>query len=222
MNATTDSPHTSPFRLPLIAILRGITPGEALPHVQALVEEGYDAIEIPLNSPDWADSIGAAVSGFGDRAWIGGGTVLRERDVDALSALGARFIVTPNTRPELIRYAVDRGLRVVAGFATASEAFAAIDAGAQMLKLFPASVYGPDLIRALRAVLPPLPLFVVGGVSPAALPGYLSAGSTGAGIGGELYKPGQPVERTRDSARAFRRAYLEHSSVKSASSESAK
>jgi len=218
MSAHTDPLYTSPFRLPLIAILRGITPGETLAHVQTLVDEDYDAIEIPLNSPDWADSIGAAARSFGDKAWIGGGTVLRERDVDALEALGARFIVTPNTRPELIRYAVNRGLRVVAGFATASEAFAAIDAGAQMLKLFPASVYGPDLIRALRAVLPPLPLFVVGGVNPATLHGYLSAGSTGAGIGGELYKPGQPVERTRDSARAFRQAYLEHASLKSSAS----
>lgn len=222
MSAHTDPlPHASSFRLPLIAILRGITPGETLAHVQALVDEGYDAIEIPLNSPDWADSIGAAARTFGDKAWIGGGTVLRERDVDALEALGARFIVTPNTRPELIRYAVNRGLRVVAGFATASEAFAAIDAGAQMLKLFPASVYGPDLIRALRAVLPPIPLFVVGGVNPATLHGYLSAGSTGAGIGGELYKPGQPVERTHNSAREFRQAYLEHFSVKSASPDHA-
>lgn len=218
MSSSIDALHTAPFRLPLIAILRGITPGETLAHVQALVEEGYDAIEIPLNSPDWADSIGAAVRTFGDKAWIGGGTVLRERDVDTLEALGARFIVTPNTRPELIRHAVDSGLQVVAGFATASEAFAAIDAGAQMLKLFPASVYGPDLIRALRAVLPRLPLFVVGGVNPATLHSYLSAGSTGAGIGGELYKPGQPVERTHDSARAFRQAYLEHPSVKPASS----
>jgi 2-dehydro-3-deoxyphosphogalactonate aldolase len=203
------APSASPFRLPLIAILRGIRPQEVLAHVQALVEEGFDAIEIPLNSPDWADSIGEAARAFGARAWIGGGTVLTPVDADVLADLGARFIVTPNTDPAVIAHARQRGLQVVAGFATASEAFTAIAAGAQMLKLFPASTYGTDHVRALRAVLPPLPLFVVGGVGPAALPGYLSAGSSGAGIGGELYKPGQPVERTRENARLFRQAYLD-------------
>jgi 2-dehydro-3-deoxyphosphogalactonate aldolase len=200
---------TSPFRLPLIAILRGIRTDEALAHVQALVEEGYDAIEIPLNSPGWDSSIGAAIRDVGDRAWIGGGTVLRTQDVDVLAALGARFIVTPNVNPELIRHAVQRGLQVVAGFATATEAFVALDAGAQMLKLFPASTYGTQHVRALRAVLPPVPLFVVGGVTPSTLADFLSAGSVGAGIGGELYKQGQPIERTRQGARAFKQAYLE-------------
>ena len=202
-----------PFELPLIAILRGIRPEEAVAHVQALVDEGYDAIEIPLNSPDWPSSIGAVVREFGTLAWIGGGTVLHEHDVDALCGLGVRFIVTPNTNPDLIRYAVERGLQVVAGFATASEAFAAIAAGAQMLKLFPASAYGPSLVRALRTVLPPLPLFAVGGVTPTLLSASLSAGSTGAGIGGELYKPGQPVEATRKNARVFRQAFLDHLSL---------
>lgn len=198
-----------PFRLPLIAILRGIGADEAPAHVRALVEEGYDAIEIPLNSPDWASGIGTAIRDSGERAWIGGGTVLRTQQVDALAALGARFIVTPNTNPALIRYAVDRGLQVCAGFATASEAFAALEAGAQMLKLFPASSYGTQHVRALRAVLPPTPLFAVGGITPLSLADYLSAGCTGAGIGGELYKPGQAVERTRQGARAFKQAYLE-------------
>ena len=201
---------TSPFQLPLIAILRGVLPHEALAHVQVLVDGGYDAIEIPLNSPDWAESIGASVREFGTRAWIGGGTVLRGEDADALATMGARFIVTPNTNPTLIRHAVDRGLQVVAGFATPSEAFAALDAGAQMLKLFPASTYGSQHVRALRAVLPPVPMFVVGGITPLNLAEYLSFGCAGAGIGGELYKPGQPVERTREHARAFRQAYLEH------------
>jgi 2-dehydro-3-deoxyphosphogalactonate aldolase len=200
---------TSPFRLPLIAILRGIRADEALAHVQALVEEGYDAIEVPLNSPGWVNSIGAAVRDFGDGVWIGGGTVLRTQDVDTLAASGARFVVTPNVDALLIRHAVRRGLQVIAGFGTATEAFAALDAGAQMLKLFPASTYGPQHVRALRAVLPPVPLFVVGGVTPLTLADYLSAGSVGAGIGGELYKPGQPVERTRQGARAFKQVYLE-------------
>ncbi|MBN6152263.1 2-dehydro-3-deoxy-6-phosphogalactonate aldolase [Xanthomonas sp. AmX2] len=204
-------PAASPFQFPLIAILRGITPADALDHVGALAEAGYDAIEIPLNSPDWADSIGQAAQAFAQTCWIGGGTVLRVADVDALADLGARFIVTPNTRPPVIRHAVARGLQVVAGFATASEAFDALDAGAQMLKLFPAATYGPGHLRALRAVLPgTVPLFVVGGVSPATLPDYLSAGAIGAGIGGELYKPGQSLAQTRAQAAAFRQAYLDH------------
>ncbi|MBO9718503.1 MAG: 2-dehydro-3-deoxy-6-phosphogalactonate aldolase [Pseudoxanthomonas sp.] len=196
----------APFRLPLIAILRGIGPAEASAHVGALVEEGYDAIEIPLNSPDWAQSIGTVAQEHGGHAWIGGGTVLRPAEVDTLQHLGARFVVTPNTNPVLIRHAVAAGMQVVAGFATASEAFAALDAGAQMLKLFPAATYGPGHVRALRAVLPPVPLFVVGGITPLTLPDYLAAGSTGAGIGGELYRPGQPVGRTRAHAREFRLA----------------
>lgn len=197
------APHL-PFRLPLVAILRGITPAESPAHIGALVEEGYDAIEIPLNSPDWAQSIATAAREHGGRAWIGGGTVLRPAEVDTLQHLGARFIVTPNTNPALIRHAVGAGLQVVAGFATASEAFAALDAGAQMLKLFPAATYGPGHVRALRAVLPPVPLLVVGGVTPLALTDYLAAGAAGAGIGGELYRPGQPPERTRTNAREFR------------------
>lgn len=199
-----------PFALPLIAILRGITPQDVLVHVGALVDEGYDAIEIPTNSPDWSRSVALAVEAFGTRATLGAGTVLTEADVDALVAAGGTLAVTPNTRPALIRHAVDRGLQVAAGVATASEAFDALDAGAQLLKLFPASVYGTGMVRALRSVLPPVPLFAVGGVTPDTLSGYLSAGCQGAGIGGELYKPGQPVERTREHARRFRQAYLEH------------
>ena len=199
-----------PFALPLIAILRGITPADVPAHVGALVEEGYDAIEIPTNSPDWTRSVRIAAEAFGERAWIGAGTVLTTMDADALRAAGGRLMVTPNTRPPVIRHAIERGLQVAAGVATASEAFDALDAGAQMLKLFPASIYGPAMVRALRSVLPPVPLFAVGGVTPDTLSGYLSAGCQGAGIGGELYKPGQPVERTREHARRFRQAYLDH------------
>lgn len=196
------------FQLPLVAILRGITPDDTLAHVGALVETGFDAIEVPLNSPRWEDSIARAQQAFGARAWIGGGTVLREQQVDALVEIGARFIVTPNTRAALIRHAVDRGLQVMAGFATASEAFDAIDAGAQMLKLFPAATYGPGHVRALRSVLPrELPLYVVGGVTPDSLASYLAAGAVGAGIGGDLYQPAQPLQRTREQAQAFLQAY---------------
>lgn len=196
-----------PTRLPLIAILRGIRPDEAVAHVQALVDAGFDAIEVPLNSPDWRTSIAAIAARFGAQALIGGGTVLREADADALAEAGGRLVVTPNTRPALIAHAVARGLHVAAGFATASEAFAALDAGAQALKLFPATTYGPGHVKALRAVLPPVPLFAVGGVTPANLADYLAAGCTGAGLGGDLYKPGQPVARTAAAAAAFVDAY---------------
>jgi 2-dehydro-3-deoxyphosphogalactonate aldolase len=196
-----------PTRLPLIAILRGIRPEEALEHVQALVDAGFDAIEIPLNSPDWRASIAAVADRFADRALIGGGTVLREADADTLAAAGGRLVVTPNTRPALIEYAVARGLHVAAGFATASEAFDALDAGAQALKLFPATTYGPGHVKALRAVLPSVPLFAVGGVTPSNLAEYLAAGCIGAGLGSDLYKPGQTVARTAATAAAFVDAY---------------
>ncbi len=201
---------TTPFRLPLIAILRGITPNETSAHVRALVEEGFDAIEIPTNSPDWQDSVAIAAREFSVDARIGAGTVLTLAHVDALVDAGGTLAVTPNTNPAVIRHAVGLGLLVAAGCATATEAFAALDAGAQLLKLFPASIHGPAMVRALRSVLPPVPLFAVGGVTPDTLPGYLSAGCAGAGIGGELYKPGQSVDATRTNARVFRQAYLDY------------
>ncbi len=198
-----------PTRLPLIAILRGIRPDEAVAHVEALIDAGFDAIEIPLNSPDWEISIRDVATRFGSRALIGGGTVLRPEQADALADAGGKLAVTPNTRAPLIAHAVRRGLRVAAGFATASEAFDAIDAGAQALKLFPASTYGPSHVSALRAVLPPIPLFAVGGITPANLADYLRAGCIGAGLGSDLYKPGQPVSRTAQMAQAFVTAYQE-------------
>ena len=201
---------TTPFRLPLIAILRGITPDETSAHVRALIEEGFDAIEIPTNSPDWQVSMALAAREFSVDARIGAGTVLTIAHVDALVDAGGTLAVTPNTNPAVICHAVERDLLVAAGCATASEAFAALEAGAQLLKLFPASIYGTAMVRALRSVLPPIPLFAVGGVTPDTLPGYLSAGCAGAGIGGELYKPGQAVDATRTHARAFRQAYLDH------------
>lgn len=199
----------TPFKLPLIAILRGIRPQEALEHMGTLVEEGFDAIEVPLNSPEWEFSIGPAVRLYGQLASIGGGTVLQEAQVDRLAHLGAKLVVTPNTQPAVIARAVSLGLTVAAGFATATEAFTALNAGAQMLKLFPAATYGPAHVRALRAVLPPVPLLVVGGITPLNLAEFLAAGCTGAGIGGELYRPGQPASRTRECARAFKQAYME-------------
>ena len=198
---------TWPSQLPLIAILRGIRPEEAVSHARALVDAGFDAIEIPLNSPDWRTSVGRVVQACGSAALVGAGTVLRDADVDELAAAGGRLVVTPNTRPSLIRHAVRQGLWVAAGFATASEAFDALDAGAQALKVFPATTYGPGHVKALRAVLPAVPIFAVGGITPENLPEYLRAGCTGAGLGGDLYQPGQDVARTALRARDFVAAY---------------
>ena len=198
-----------PLQLPLIAILRGVRPDEAVAHAQVLVDAGFDAIEIPLNSPDWATSVREVVARFGQQALVGGGTVLRNDEVDTLAQAGATLVLTPNTRPALIAYAVQHGLQVVAGFATASEAFDALAAGAQRLKLFPATTYGPGHVKALKAVLPPVPIFAVGGITPANLGDYLRAGCAGAGLGSDLYKPGQAVARTAEMARAFITAYRE-------------
>lgn len=196
--------------LPLIAILRGITPQEVADHVQTLLLAGFDAIEIPTNSPDWQQSIGDTVKKFGDRALIGAGTVLQPAQVEELAALGGQLVVTPNTQPAVIRRAVALGMTVCAGCATASEAFNALEAGAQALKIFPSVSFGPDYIKALKAVLPPqIPVFAVGGITPENLHLYLAAGCVGAGLGGDLYRAGQSLERTAQQAAAFVRAYKE-------------
>ncbi|SYM42870.1 2-dehydro-3-deoxyphosphogluconate aldolase [Klebsiella pneumoniae] len=173
--------------LPLIAILRGITPEEALAHVGAAIDAGFDAVEIPLNSPQWEKSIPAVVEAYGDKALIGAGTVLNAERVDQLASMGCRLIVTPNIQPEVIRRAV-----------------------AQALKVFPSSAFGPDYIKALKAVLPPeVPVFAVGGVTPENLAQWIKAGCTGAGLGSDLYRAGQSVERTQRQAAAFVKAYRE-------------
>ncbi|ELY3749044.1 2-dehydro-3-deoxy-6-phosphogalactonate aldolase [Cronobacter sakazakii] len=197
-------------KLPLIAILRGITPDEAHDHVAAVIDAGFEAVEIPLNSPGWRTSIAAMVNAFGDRALIGAGTVLKPEQVDELAEVGSKLVVTPNIQPEVIRRAVSYGMTVCPGCATATEAFNAIEAGAQALKIFPSSAFGPDYIKALKAVLPPeIPVFAVGGVTPENLAVWLNAGCIGAGLGSDLYRAGQPVERTAAQAKAFVKAYRE-------------
>ncbi|ACX85893.1 2-dehydro-3-deoxy-6-phosphogalactonate aldolase [Pectobacterium parmentieri] len=194
--------------LPLIAILRGITPDEVLEHVAVLLDAGFDAVEIPLNSPNPYDSIRLAVEHFGDRALIGAGTVLKADYVDKLQEIGSKLVVTPNISPEVIRRAVGYGMTVCPGCATATEAFTALEAGAQSLKIFPSSAFGPDYIKALKAVLPKdVPVFAVGGVTPENLKDYLSAGCIGAGLGSDLYRAGQSVEVTAQKAHAFVNAY---------------
>lgn len=200
-------------QLPLIAILRGITPQEIDGHVTELIEAGITLIEIPCNSPQWQRSVEIALKVAAGRAVIGAGTVLNVADADALVATGAQLMVTPNTEPALIRHAVDAGLICAAGFLTPSEAFAALRAGVQILKLFPASNMGPGYVRALKAVLPvAAPLFVVGGITPVNLVEFLDAGCAGAGLGGDLYAPGQGPAATRARAEAFVQSFRKKSS----------
>ncbi|EHM40902.1 2-dehydro-3-deoxy-6-phosphogalactonate aldolase [Hafnia alvei] len=195
-------------KLPLIAILRGIKPQEVEEHITALLAAGFDAIEIPLNSPDWEKSIALAVKLFGHRALIGAGTVLKSEQVDLLHSLNSKLVVTPNTVPDVIRRAVGYQMQVCCGCATATEAFQAIEAGAQALKIFPSAAFGPDYVKALKAVLPAtIPVFAVGGVTPENLHEYLNAGCVGAGLGSDLYRAGQEVQRTAQQAQAYVNAY---------------
>ncbi|MFT3790202.1 MAG: 2-dehydro-3-deoxy-6-phosphogalactonate aldolase [Rudaea sp.] len=199
--------------LPLIAILRGVTPGEIEEQVDALIDAGIALIEIPTNSPDWLRSVERAQKHANGRAIVGAGTVLTAADADALAATGATLMVTPNTDPPLIRRAVAAGLTVAAGFMTPSEAFAALAAGAQILKLFPSSNLGAGYVRAIKAVLPKtVPLFAVGGVTPDNLPDFLGAGCSGAGLGGDLYKPGQLSTATYARAEAFVQSHKKYTS----------
>lgn len=189
---------------PLIAILRGIAPSASVAIAGALLDAGFRCAEVPLNSPEPAQSIAAMRATFGDRMLIGAGTVLSERDVATVAAAGAQFVVAPNTNANVIAAAKRHGLAALPGFLTPTEAFAAIDAGADALKLFPADQAGPGFIKALRAVLPPtLPIFAVGGVDTSQMRAYLNAGVTGFGIGSSLFKPGDSADAVASRARAF-------------------
>lgn len=190
--------------LPLVAILRGIRSEEVLDIAAAVHEAGIGAIEVPLNSPAPLESIARLTGKFADRCLCGAGTVLRPADVDAVHGAGGRLIVTPNTVPAVIERAVRLGLTVMPGFATATEAFAALGAGAGMLKLFPAASYGPAHLKALRDVLPPaISVFAVGGVGAANLSPWRQAGCAGLGVGGDLYRAGHSAGEVHRRALAL-------------------
>lgn len=194
-------------RLPLVAILRGVRPDEAVPVGQALLEAGFAIVEVPLNSPDPLDSIARLAAAMGERALVGAGTVLTSQAVERVAAAGGRLIVTPHADPAVIRAAKAAGLLAVPGFATPTEAFAALDAGADALKLFPAEAAPPPVLKALLAVLPPgVPVLPVGGIRPETMAGYWQAGAAGFGLGSALYKPGDGPATVRRKALAFRQA----------------
>ncbi|WP_309643469.1 2-dehydro-3-deoxy-6-phosphogalactonate aldolase [Phenylobacterium sp.] len=186
---------------PVVAILRGIGPAEACDHVTALFEAGVRVVEVPLNSPEPLTSIGEIAHRFGEAMIVGAGTVLNEGQVDAVAAVGGRLIVSPNTTPRVIASALGLGLDPVPGFASATEAFAAIEAGAHHLKLFPAVSYGPGHLKQLKAVLPPeRRVWAVGGVSAENISEWSMGGARAFGLGGELYRAGQSVLETAANA----------------------
>ncbi|SDH64951.1 2-dehydro-3-deoxyphosphogalactonate aldolase [Pseudomonas flavescens] len=195
----------SPLRqLPLIAILRGITPEEIVPVGLALYEAGFRLIEIPLNSAQPLQSIGLLAAELGDRALIGAGTVLSTRQVEEVAQAGGRLIVSPNCNPEVIRATRRAGLFSSPGVATPSEGFAALEAGAQVLKLFPAEQFTPSIVKAWRAVFSQdIALLPVGGITPAGMAAYVAAGASGFGLGSALYKPGMSAAHVSDNGRAF-------------------
>jgi 2-dehydro-3-deoxyphosphogalactonate aldolase len=188
----------------MIAIIRGVTPGEAVETGRALIDGGIRIIEVPLNSPDPMGSISALADAFGDEALIGAGTVLTTKDVEQVRDAGGKIVVSPNMNPAVIRATVEAGMVSSPGIFTPSEAFAALDAGAHTLKLFPAEGASPKVMKAMRAVLPKdVPFLVVGGVTPESVRGWMEAGADGFGLGGGLYKPGQSPEETLVKARAY-------------------
>jgi 2-dehydro-3-deoxyphosphogalactonate aldolase len=189
---------------PLIAIVRGVTPGEAEGIGQAIYEAGVRIIEVPLNSPEPLDSIRRLAQRFGDRMLVGAGTVFTPANVEDVHAVGGRLIVSPHFNPAVVRAAVQAGMVACPGYFTPTEAFAALDAGATALKLFPAEAASPDVLKAQRAVIPAdVPVMIVGGVKPDNMAGWLAAGASGFGLGGGLYQPGQSPEDTLDKARAY-------------------
>ena len=189
---------------PLVAILRGVRPEECEAIGEALYEGGIRIIEVPLNSPDPLASIERLSRKLGDDVLVGAGTVLRTEQVREVAQAGGRIIVSPSVNSDVIRASVAAGLFSCPGYFTPSEAFAALDAGAHALKLFPAEGAPPAVVKAQRAVLPrDVRLIMVGGVGPDNMTPWLEAGANGFGLGAALYKPGQTSDQTRAKARAF-------------------
>lgn len=196
------APYLDP--LPLIAVLRGISPAEVDAVSGALVDTGFRILEVPLNSPQPFDSIRKLAEAHGERCLVGAGTVLLADDVARVRDAGGRVVVMPHGDVAIVREAKRLGMVCVPGVATLTEAFAALDAGADGLKMFPAEALPPAALRAWRAVLPKDTLvFAVGGMKPDNLDAYWEAGASGFGTGSNLYKPGTAAGTVREVAGAY-------------------
>ena len=189
--------------LPLVAILRGLSPAEAADVGDAIVEPGFRLLEVPLNSPQPLESIALMRKRF-PQALVGAGTVLDAQQVRDVHAAGGELIVSPNFNAAVIAEAVKLGMVCLPGVMTPTEAFGALAAGATGLKLFPAELASPAVVKALLAVLPSgTPVMPVGGISPTNMTEWRAAGAAGFGIGSALYKPGKQASAVRDDARQF-------------------
>ena len=189
-------------RSPLVAILRGVKPDEVETIASALEASGILIVEVPLNSPAPLDSIGRLARRFGDRLLIGAGTVMSPGQVAEIAAVGGRLIVTPHADVAVTRAAKEHGLIAVPGFFTPTEAFALLAAGADALKLFPAEGTRPEVLRAMRAVLPPgTAVLPVGGIDAANMAAWRGAGAAGFGIGSAIYKPGDTAAAVAEKAK---------------------
>lgn len=192
----------------IIAILRGITPAEAVPITEALIEAGITSIEVPLNSPDPFTSIKQMVDAFGQTALIGAGTVLNPDDVQRLHQIGAGMVVSPDCNPRVIVATKQAGMKSFPGVMTPTECFTALRNGADGLKLFPGSLIGPEGLKAIKAVLPPgTETYAVGGAGPSNFADWRAAGVDGFGIGSALYKPGASVAEIKTRAAEIVAAY---------------
>lgn len=189
---------------PLVAIIRGVTPADAAATAKAIFDGGIRIVEVPLNSPQPFDSIRIIAETLGARALVGAGTVLDADDVRKVMDVGGRLIVAPNLDPRVVRATVQAGMVSSPGIFTPTEAFAAIEAGAHLLKLFPAEAATPKVVRAMKAVLPKdLPLIAVGGVRVDDVGEWLAAGTDGFGLGSAIYTPSQEAGVTLRKAEAF-------------------
>lgn len=189
---------------PLVAIIRGVTPGEAEAIGEAIYDGGIRIIEVPLNSPDPLRSIESLARKFGEQVLVGAGTVLSVEQVRQVKEAGGRIIVSPDTNIDVIAASAQAGLVSSPGYFTPSEAFYAIRAGATGLKLFPAEGASPSVLKAQLAVLPKdVPVLAVGGIAPDNMQPWLDAGAAGFGLGSGLYKPGQSAADTLEKTRAY-------------------